>query len=290
MKSVIITGTSKGIGLETALAFGRAGYSVFATMRNPEKAPLLKQIVQKEGLPITISSMDVDSDQSVTTAITTIISENGPVDVLVNNAGIERHGSIEEMPFSDFSAIMNTNYFGVLRCVKGVLTTMRENRKGCIINVASVAGHISSSPLGGYAASKFALEALSEALAQEVKPFNIKVGIVEPGIIDTKMARDISEAGKSIYPQSRRFSGLFTASLQTPTSPTLVADKILEIAQGDSWQLRHPVGPDAQPFLEWRASMNDEDWVNWNAASDDEWYNAVERDFGLNARQEKAIK
>ena len=284
MKSVIITGTSKGIGLETALAFGRAGYKVFATMRNPESATAFKQQIKEESLTRTILAMDVDSDESVKRCIDGILRENGSIDVLVNNAGIERHGSIEELEMSDFKAVMETNYFGVLRCIKSVLPQMRKGRNGCIINVASVAGKIANTPLGAYAASKFALEAVSEALAQEVKPFNIRVAIVEPGIIDTQMARNISIGSNSVYPQTNRFGGLFTASLKTPTNASMVADKILEIAENETWQLRHPVGPDAIPFLGWRASMTDEEWVDWNAANDEDWFSAVEHDFGLNAR------
>jgi len=284
MKSALITGTSKGIGLETALAFGRAGYKVFATMRNPEKASDFRQQIKNESLDVNISKMDVDSDASVKRCIDVIIEKYGLVDVLVNNAGIERHGSIEEMPIDDFQAIMNTNYLGVLRCTKALLPQMRQNKNGCIINVASVAGHISNSPLGAYAASKFALEAISEALAQEVKPFNIKVAIIEPGIINTDMAADISIDNTSIYPHSKRQAGLFVASLKTPTPPTLVADKILEVAENKNWKLRHPVGPDAEPFIAWRASMSDEQWVDWNAANDEDWYTSVEQDFGLNAR------
>jgi NAD(P)-dependent dehydrogenase (short-subunit alcohol dehydrogenase family) len=289
MKTVLITGTSKGIGLETALAFGRAGYKVFATMRNPENAHAFKQQIENESLSISISKMDVDNEESVNECIQTVLQKVESIDVLVNNAGIERHGSIEEMPMTDFKDIMETNYFGVLRCIKQVLPQMRKHENGCIINVASVAGHIANSPLSGYAASKHALEALSESLAQEVKAFNIKVKIVEPGIINTQMAQDIKVAADSIYPQAARFGGLFAASLDTPTSPTLVADKILEIANDNNWKLRHPVGPDAAPFLEWRASMTDEEWVDWNATNDEDWYASVERDFGLNARQEKLI-
>ena len=289
MKTVLITGTSKGIGLETALAFGRAGYKVFATMRNPKMADDFRQIIAEESLAIAISEMDVDSEESVKHMIDLILDEIGTLDVLVNNAGIERHGSIEELKMSDFKAIMETNYFGSLRCIKGVLPQMRKNQKGCIINVTSVAGKISNSPLGAYAASKFALEAISESLAQEVKPFNIRVANVAPGIIDTQMANDISVDDNSIYPHSKRLGGLFTASLQTPTHPSTVATKILEIAESQTWKLRHPVGPDAQPFLDWRASMTDEEWVDWNAANDADWYRAVENTFGLNARKDGQI-
>lgn len=285
MKKVIITGTSRGIGLETALAFGRAGYQVFATMRNPENASAFKQKIEEESLNISISALDVDSDESVTKAIEAIYKENGPIDVLVNNAGVEATGSIEELPMAVFKSVMETNYFGVLRCIKAVLPHMRVNRNGCIINIASISGHISNTPLSAYAASKHAIEAMSETLAQEVKPFNIRVCIVEPGIINTQMSQNIKTGGDSIYPQVRRFGGLFAAALQTPTQASLVADKVLEIADSGTLQLRHPVGPDALPFLGWRASMTDEQWVDWNAADDEEWYNAVENTFGLNARQ-----
>jgi len=287
MKSVIITGANRGIGFDAAIAFARAGYKVFATMRNPEKAEALKKKVKEESLNVTLYAMDVDSDESVKLSMEAMQKANGPVDVLVNNAGIERHGSIEELTIKDFKAVMDTNYFGVLRCIQAVLPLMRRERKGCIINIASVSGRISTSPLGAYSASKFALEAITEALAMEVKPFNIRVAIVEPGIINTDMARNISHGGNSIYPQVNRFGGLFVASLKTPTPSTLVADKILEIAESGTWILRHPVGPDAKPFLDWRASMTDEEWIDRNAASDEEWYSATERDFGLDAREIK---
>lgn len=286
MKSVLITGTSKGIGFETALSFARAGYQVFATMRKTEAAASLKQHITDESLPILLYKMDVDSDDSVKQCIDKIMQEHGTIDVLVNNAGIEFHGSVEELPMADFKAVMETNYFGVIRCIKAVLPQMRQNVSGCIINVTSVAGKIANSPLGAYAASKHALEAISESLAQEVKPFNIRVAIVEPGIINTSMAQGISVDSNSKYPQVLRFGALFTESLKNPTPATLVADTMLEIANSSSWQLRYPVGPDAVPFLGWRASMTDEQWIDWNAQSDEDWFKAVETDFGLNVRRE----
>ena len=285
MSNVLVTGTSSGIGLATSVTLGRAGHSVYATMRNPDRAPQLREIVEKEKLPISIVPMDVDSDESVSAAISTIHSQAGFIGVLVNNAGIERRGSIEELPFEAFRATMETNYFGALRCIRALLPDMREKQDGCIVNVTSVAGRIATSPLAPYSASKFAVEALSEALAQEVKSFNVRVAVVQPGIIDTAMARRIeAPPGESRYPQGRRFAGMFEASLANPSPPSLVAEKIREIIESGTWKLRHPVGPDAQAFLDWRSSMTDEEWVNWGALDDDAWYERVQNDFGLDAR------
>jgi NAD(P)-dependent dehydrogenase (short-subunit alcohol dehydrogenase family) len=289
MATVLITGTSKGIGLATALAFARAGHKVFATMRNSAKAPELAESAAGEHLPILISAMDVDSDESVSAGIAAIEKEHGPIDVLVNNAGIEANGAIEELPLATFRSVMETNYFGALRCMKAVLPQMRQRRGGCIINVTSVAGRIASPPLSPYMASKWALEAVSEALAGEMKPFNVRVAIVEPGIIDTPMARGIQDSGEaSPYRQKARFSHLFAASLKNPVPPSIVADKILEIAESGTLTLRHPVGPDAVPFLQWRAGFTDEEWVNLYASDDDTWYARIQQDFGLDTKPKSA--
>ena len=285
MTAVLITGTSKGIGFEAALAFGRAGHNVRATMRNPSQAPELAETAAREKLPITISTMDVDSDQSVSHGIAALQRDHGPIDVLVNNAGVERSGSVEELSLADFRTVMETNYFGAIRCIQGLVPHMRQRRSGCIINVTSVAGRIASAPLAPYTASKWALEALSEALAGEMKTFNVRVAIVEPGIIDTAMARRIGDqAADSPYRQRARFASLFTASLKNPAPPSLVGQKIVEIVESGTWQLRHPVGPDAAPFLQWRRQMTDEEWVDLNASDDETWYRSLERDFGLDAR------
>jgi NAD(P)-dependent dehydrogenase (short-subunit alcohol dehydrogenase family) len=269
MASVLITGTSKGIGFEAALAFAGAGHQVFATMRNPAQAPGLAEAAAREKLPILISTMDVDSDQSVHDAIAAILKNHGPIDVLVNNAGVEAVGSVEEVPLSNFRSVMETNYFGALRCIQALLPSMRERRSGCIINISSVAGRICNPPLTAYCASKWALEALSEGLAGEMKTFNVRVALVEPGIIDTAMARRIEDPEtKSPYGQSARFAVLFANSLKTPIPPSLVAEKILEVADSDTWQLRHPVGPDALPLIHWRTQMTDEEWVDLNAGDD----------------------
>jgi NAD(P)-dependent dehydrogenase (short-subunit alcohol dehydrogenase family) len=112
--------------------------------------------------------------------------------------------------------------------------------------------------------------------------FNVRVAIVEPGIIDTRMARGLEEpAGGSPDPQQRRLALMFVAALKNPVPPSLVADKILDIVESGTWQLRHPVGPDAGAFLKWRESMTDEEWVAFHSADDETWYRRMERDFGL---------
>jgi NAD(P)-dependent dehydrogenase (short-subunit alcohol dehydrogenase family) len=268
MATVLVTGTSKGIGFETALAFARSGHHVFATMRDPAKAPKLAEVAASEALSITISQMDVDLDESVRKGIAEILAEC-PLDVLVNNAGIEAVGSVEEQPLSHVRTVMETNYFGAVRCMQAVLPIMRQRQSGCIVNVSSVAGRIANPPTAAYCASKSALEAFSEALAGEAKTFNVRVAVVEPGVIDTSLSQRIAAWGStSAYSQSGRFAVIFASSLQNPVPPSLVAQKILEVADSSTWQLRHLVGPDAAPLIEMRKRMTDEEWVEMWAASD----------------------
>jgi len=289
MAKVLITGSSRGIGFSTAVVLARAGHTVFAAMRTPDKDRALREVVQNERLPVSILKMDVDSQESVDAATSAIRADVGCIDVLVNNAGVVRAGSIEGLALDDFRAAMETNYFGALRSIRAWLPYMRTQRHGCIINITSVAGRIACSPLAPYAASKFALEALSEALAQEVAPFDIRVAVVQPGIVDTAMARQIEDVSvDATYPQVSRLGHMFEAALDNPTPPTIVAEKIREIIEGGgSHPLRNPVGPDAEAFLAWRASMSDEDWVAWGALADEEWYDRVHSDFGLDARSKR---
>lgn len=282
MNNVVVTGCSQGIGLATVLELARAGHGVIATMRNLDKSAALREAVETEGLPVRIAALDVTSDESVAACFAAI---EGRVEALVNNAGIEYHGSVEEMPVSQMAEIMNTNYLGAVRCIQQVLPGMREARNGCIVNISSVAGRIANSPLGPYCASKHALEAISDALAGEVKPLGIRVAVVEPGIQNTQMAQNVAErVTDSIYPQVRRFGGLFRASLANPVPPEVTAVIVREILESGTWKVRHPSGPDAGPLIGMRAAMTDEQWVDWTAQDDDAWFDQVQREFGLNAR------
>ena len=283
MAVIFITGSSTGIGLATAVAFGRAGHDVYATMRNPDRAPELASIAAKERLPIKVLPMDVDNDASVGKAVAGVLAESGRIDVLVNNAGIAVTGPVEELPLAEFRRVMETNYFGALRCIQAVVRGMRERRSGHIINVSSIQGRISIPSYAAYAASKWALEAASEALAQETKSFGIKVSIVEPGMIATPVWDKRREVpANTRYRQERRIRALVNALLKQPVTPFVVADKIVEIVQSKTWKLRHTVGPDAEPTLQYRASMTDEQWVDLQSVeSDQEWLAIVKRDFGV---------
>jgi NAD(P)-dependent dehydrogenase (short-subunit alcohol dehydrogenase family) len=187
----------------------------------------------------------------------------------VNNAGVETVGSVEETPLADFRSIMETNYFGVIRCVQAVVKSMRERKSGCIINISSVAGRITAPPFAAYCASKWALEAMTEALAGEMKTFGVRVALVEPGIIDTAMAQRISKTGESsVYRQTARYASMFSGALKEERPPSIVAGKILEVAESGMWTLRHIVGPGAADLVALYNGMTDEENVDWNASDD----------------------
>jgi NAD(P)-dependent dehydrogenase (short-subunit alcohol dehydrogenase family) len=245
-----------------------------------------RKVGQYPRFQVTVLPLDVDDDGSVRGAVEQVLAEQGQVDVLVNNAGIGTNGPIEELPLDMFRQTMETNFFGALRCIQAVLPGMRAQRSGCIINVTSVAGRIAMAPQGPYTASKFALEAVSEVLAQEVKAFNIRVSIVEPGIIQTPVFNKMRTIpAETRYPQERRIQALFAASLAHPVSPAVVGEQIRQIVESENWQLRYPIGPNAVPFLAWRTGMSDEAWIDFGAMQNDEaWCARIAQDFGLDVR------
>jgi len=286
MAITLVTGTSSGIGLATTITLARAGHTVFAGMRNLERGSMLREAVANEKLPVTIVQLDVDSDDSVEAAICKIMVDQGRIEVLVNNAGVGGSRPIEEVPIDAFRQTMETNFFGSLRCIKAVLPAMRERRSGCIVNVTSVAGRFGWSPQGPYAASKWALEGLSECLAQEVRPFGIRVAIVEPGIIGTRLTmRPRTAPPPGAYSRhKKRWASIFIASLELPESPFVVADTILGAVEGKDTRLRLPCGRDAEAFIRNRTSRTDEEWVNLGLMSDAEFTADIKNRFGIDLR------
>jgi NAD(P)-dependent dehydrogenase (short-subunit alcohol dehydrogenase family) len=285
MSVILITGSSSGIGYAAAETLARNGHTVYATMRNPQRSPQLQQLANADNLPIKILPMDVTEDQSVQSAINTVLSKEGHIDVLVNNAGIHTWGTVEELPFELFKSEMETNYFGTLRCIKAVLPSMRERKAGCIINMSSVAGKVFSNFHGAYCPTKAAMEALSENLAQELKPFNIRIAVVEPAFIETPIFNKTAAIpANTHYRNIKRFLSMFAATLENHESAYKVADVINDIVSEKRNGFRHAVGLYAEGFLNFRASLSDEDWVNSVMVDDETWIAGMEQ-MGLGVRK-----
>lgn len=273
MADILITGTSTGIGLETAVHFARQGHQVFASARNPEGAPELQAAVAS-GLPIAPVRIDVNDDGSVREGVASVLGQCDGIDVLVNNAGIGGSGPVEISPIERAKRVFETNYFGAVRMIQAVAPSMRARGSGAIVNVTSVAGLVTVAGHGHYCAAKRALEALTEALAGELRPFGIRVAAVEPGVILTPIfskgsGRKLEDYAPYETPM-RRLWQYFRAQLQDPRKPDIVAAAIEEAAFGASERLRYVVGPDAEALVRARAGVSDEEWVRIQSIEDDE--------------------
>jgi NAD(P)-dependent dehydrogenase (short-subunit alcohol dehydrogenase family) len=207
MECVLITGGTEGLGKATSLLLANEGYRVFAAGRNAAKRVALDTEAKQKNLPLQTLEMDVTDDASVDRAVGIIHETAGPVDILINNAGIAFASVIEEITIDDFRRQFETNFFGMVRVTQRVLPEMRERRRGRIINLSSVAGKMSSPVLGPYSSSKHAVEAMSDSLRIELKPFGVQVILIEPGYIRSDMeratvelsSRYVREAQKSPY-------------------------------------------------------------------------------------------
>ena len=284
MPIALITGTSTGIGLETAIAFARRGYRVFAGIRNPATAAAVDAAVAA-GLPIVPVALDVDRDDSVRLAVEGVLEQAGAVDVLVNNAGFGASGPIEQVSLETARALFETNYFGAVRMVRAVVPGMRERRRGAIVNVSSVFGRMTMATHGHYAATKFALEAATEALAAEMRPFAVRVALIEPGVIQTAIwgkGGGPADRENPYFMQMRRLGRFFKSQLQDPTLPGAVAEVILHAVETDSPSLRYAVGADARLCLDGRRLVSDEQWIGWQVDAGDESFEARAREiFGM---------
>jgi NAD(P)-dependent dehydrogenase (short-subunit alcohol dehydrogenase family) len=209
LSTVLITGGTDGLGKATALLLAEQGYRVVATGRNAERRAQLEALARERKLPLTTVEMDVREDASVERGLEKMHAEMGPIDVLINNAGVGYYAVMEEIRMEDLRQQLETNFFGAVRLIQRVLPEMRARRGGRIINVSSIAGKYAFPLFGPYSASKFALEAMSDALRMEVRPFGIHVVLIEPGFIPTgfqgtaqEMSSEyIRNAGRSAYAQ-----------------------------------------------------------------------------------------
>jgi len=252
-KRVLITGCSTGIGRATAVELSARGYEVAATARRVET---IADLDVADRVPL-----DVNDDASVAAARDAI----GPVDVLVNNAGFAVEGAVEAVPLNEVRSMFETNFFGAARMIQAFLPSMREQGHGAVVNVSSISG-VAAPPLGGYyAASKFALEALSEALHFEVGHFGIKVIVIEPGRIETRFGVNLIDHRREPGPYEElgaiweKAAEKAAERLQPDTGvpgPELVAITIADALEGIDIPLRRPVGTDAEMVSAARGSMS----------------------------------
>jgi len=265
----IVTGSSSGIGYETSLSLARNGFKTYATMRNLDKAKMINEIKNKEKLPIQILELDVDYDQSVNQTIKHIIDEEKKIDVLINNAGYDLAGSLEEISIDELKAQFETNFFGVVRVIKAALPIMREKNYGIIVNVSSVGGKVGIPLNSAYIASKFAMEGLSDSIRPELQEFGIKVILIEPGVVrssffeNVKMAKKFSPDSPYSSLTQKIFTGFTSSMGDTASSPKEVAQTILSAIIDDNKEIRYVVGKDANSILENRKNMSDKDFDGW---------------------------
>jgi NAD(P)-dependent dehydrogenase (short-subunit alcohol dehydrogenase family) len=285
MPVALVTGTSSGIGLATAVHFARQGYDVWAGVRDVGAATDLRAAIERERLPIRRLPLDVNDTGSVERAAAEALAAGGAVDVLVNNAGIGGGGPIEDVPVDFAQSMFETNYFGVIRVVRAVLPAMRQRRRGAIVNVSSIAGRVAIAGHGHYSAVKHALEAASEALAQEVQGFGIRVAIVEPGVVLTPIfqkARRFNDPTSPYADHVRRLLLFYQAQMKMASQPEDAARVIYEAATTSAPRLRWLVGEDARLLAAGRRRLTDEEYVaGARPMPDAEYLEQMKRRFGF---------
>jgi NAD(P)-dependent dehydrogenase (short-subunit alcohol dehydrogenase family) len=263
MANVLITGCSSGFGLLAAVEFARRGHTVHATMRNLRKDGELKAAAAAAKVDVHIRPLDVLDQKSIDAAVKDVTAQ-GPVDVLVNNAGFEMRGPIEEIDEDEVKRQFDTNVFGLLRVIRAVVPAMRERGSGTVVNLSSIGG-IVAPPYGGmYGATKHAVESISEALYYELKPFGIRVAIVEPGAFRTGFRDNILTARKFTKdsPYWKGFESFEAAfdNMRTGTAatndPQQVANIIVDAAFTEAPRLRYLVGSDAEMIAGVRKAMD----------------------------------
>ena len=267
-KVAVVTGSSSGIGYETALVLARNGFTTFATMRNPGKAGQIESVASKEKLPIHVAQLDVTSDSSVRNAIQQIMAKARRIDLLVNNAGYGLTGAFEDLSIDEIRGVYDTNFFGVIRVTQTVLPIMRKQASGRIINISSGAGRLGYPGGSAYVSTKFALEGLSESMAYELEPFGIRIVLVEPGVIRTKFGSGMVIAKKaqdpsSPYSQMMQKMGSNLQQLEKNGSdPDLVARTVLTAATARNPELRYLAGKDVEAWVESRRKLSDSDFIS----------------------------
>lgn len=253
---VLITGCRSGFGLLTAVAAAKAGHRVYAGLRDVSTADGLRAAAK--GLAVEPVQLDVTNAEQREQVVASILEREGRIDALVNNAGVALGGFQEQVAEDELRQVFEVNVFGLWALTKCVLPTMREQKSGVIVNVSSMAGRMAMPGLGIYASSKFAVEGMSESLRHELRPFGIRVVLVEPGPYET----DIFSRNRRMCRGAQAREGEY-AAVQTKLEafmekrfakggmgdPNEVSELIVRLLDDANPKLRYPLGPSTQARL-----------------------------------------
>jgi NAD(P)-dependent dehydrogenase (short-subunit alcohol dehydrogenase family) len=250
-RTVFITGATDGLGKAAALLLAEKGYRVFAAGRSAEKRVQLDALAREKKLPLETLELDVCDDASVQRAVAAVLAKAGVIDVLFNNAGVNFSAAVEDLRMEDWRRQFETNFFGVLRVTQAVVPHMRERRRGRIVMMSSVSGFVTAPTQGAYSSSKFALEAMSNALRLELYPFGIQVILIEPGYIVTGIQQAAMELSKPYLdkmnsgpyaPLYARFLASVTgARAKSHTTPEDCARTVLRAIEAPNPKIRYLV-------------------------------------------------
>ena len=261
---ILVTGCSSGIGAATADLLVKAGHTVYATARRPES---LSDLAAAGARTL---ALDVTSEESMTAAVAEVMAAHGRVGTLVNNAGYGEYGTVEETDLQKVRTMFETNVFGLARMIQLVLPAMRRARSGRIVNMSSMGGRVTF-PVGGYYhATKHAVEALSDALRIEVRPFGIDVVIIEPGLIRTRFSEGVLTSDAVVAQEHSPYAGLLTSSASATTGsysnpmatagPESVARVVLRAVEARRPRTRYVVTPAARAMITARRLGGDRMW------------------------------
>lgn len=262
-KTILITGSSTGIGRASAIKFQQEGWNVIATMRNPEKENELIKLNN-----VLVNKLDVQDLNSIESSIKEGIQKFGQIDVILNNAGYGLMGTFESASREAVSRQFSVNVFGLFDVTRVILPHFRKNKTGIIINISSIGGRMTFPLMPLYHSTKFAVEGFSESLHYELQQLGIKVKIIEPGGVATDFG------GRSLdFQHDEKLSdynhfvthtmGAFDKAFETETmsTPDIIAEVIYTAATDNEATLRYRAGEDAKQLLQARDSMNDNDFI-----------------------------
>lgn len=233
----VVTGASTGIGRATALTLQNAGFRVFGTSR--------RAVAERSDGGVTMLSCDVKDDASVAKLVEDVLAKAGRIDLLVNNAGIGLLGGAEESSIAQAQALFDVNVFGVLRMTNAVLPTMRHQGKGRIVNLSSVMGLIPAPYNALYASTKHAVEGYSESLDHELRPFGVRVVLVEPAYTRTSFEENLAKPDRplDVYGSARTgMNGILRRAIETGDVPEIVARTVLKAATASAPKRRYAAG------------------------------------------------